>query len=258
MNLFSNRGYIADRDFIRTKEGFFWVVVGYTHPPNRIIAYLKYIPSPTSGKWKDGTISLERVLPYYSATTVGNTFEFLRQNYPEYLFFCPVNQIEMSTVPNTKIDRYYIPEEKLQSLLKKNSLDSLQKKAVDLIKQLSRRSGVPLTSFGIIGSILLDIHNPAFSDIDITIYGSNAYKVKNTLLELTKEDGPFSKMSTEFLKNWCESRAQVLPLDANELEKIFHRRWNIGMYDKTRFSIHSIRSKDIFVAFISAIVKKFI
>jgi len=54
MNLFSNRGYIADRDFIRTKEGFFWVVVGYTHPPNRIIAYLKYIPT-TFGKWKDGT-----------------------------------------------------------------------------------------------------------------------------------------------------------------------------------------------------------
>jgi len=245
MSLFSNRGYIADRDFIRTKEGFFWVVVGYTHPPNRIIAYLKYIPSSTSGKWKDGTISLERVLPYYSATTVGNTFEFLRQEYPEYLFFCPVNQIEMSTVPYNKIKRYYIPEEKLQSLLKENSLDSLQKKAVDLIKQLSHRSGVPLTSFGIIGSILLDIHNPAFSDIDVTVYGSkNAHKVKNTLLELTKEDGPFSKMSTEFLKNWCESRAQVLPLDANELEKIFHRRWNIGTFEQTRYSIHPIRTKE--------------
>jgi len=245
MNLFSNRGYFADRDFIRTKEGFFWVVVGYTHPPNRIIAYLKYIPSSTSGKWKDGTTPLERVLPYYSATTVGDTFGFLRQEYPEYLFFCPVNQIEMSNVPYNKIDRYYIPEEKHQSFLKKNSLDSLQKKAVDLTKQLSRLSGVPLTSFGIIGSILLDIHNPAFSDIDVTVYGSkNAYKVKNTLLELTKEDGPFSKMSTEFLKNWCESRAQVLPLDANELEKIFHRRWNVGVYDKTRFSVHPIRTKE--------------
>ncbi len=151
----------------------------------------------------------------------------------------------MSNVPYNKIDRYYIPEEKHQSFLKKNSLDSLQKKAVDLTKQLSRLSGVPLTSFGIIGSILLDIHNPAFSDIDVTVYGSkNAYKVKNTLLELTKEDGPFSKMSTEFLKNWCESRAQVLPLDANELEKIFHRRWNVGVYDKTRFSVHPIRTKE--------------
>ncbi|MFX1466230.1 MAG: hypothetical protein ACFFA5_07145 [Promethearchaeota archaeon] len=245
MNVIPRRGYIADRDFIRTKEGFFWVVVGYIHPQDRIIAYLKYIPSNNSGKWKNGMISLKRVLPYYSATTVGNTFEFLRLHYPEYLFFCPVNQIEMSTVPLDKIEKYYIPEEKFQNLLKEDSKDSLQKKAVDLITQLSKRSGVPLTSFGIIGSILLDIHNPAFSDIDVTVYGSKkAHMVKNKLLELTKEDDPFSKMSNEFLKNWCESRAQVLPLDANELEKIFFRRWNIGTFKKTRYSIHPVRTKE--------------
>ncbi|MFX1520440.1 MAG: hypothetical protein ACFFCD_11025 [Promethearchaeota archaeon] len=245
MNVIPRRGYIADRDFIRTKEGFFWVVVGYIHPQDRIIAYLKYIPSNTSGKWKDGMTSLERVLPYYSATTVGNTFEFLRLHYPEYLFFCPVNQIEMSAVPFNKIEKYYVPEEKLQNLLSEDSLDSLQKKAVDLITKLSQRSGTPLTSFGIIGSILLDIHNPAFSDIDVTVYGSeNAYRAKKALLELTKEGYPFSKMSNEFLQKWCESRAQILPLDAKELEKIFHRRWNIGTFEQTRYSVHPIRIKD--------------
>lgn len=245
MNLITKRGYIADRDFIRTKEGFFWVVVGYTHPPDRIIAYLKYIPSISSGKWKDGTTPLERMLPYYSATTVGNTFAFLRHQYPEYLFFCPVNQIEMSAVPLDKIEKYYVPEEKRQNLLKENSLDSLQSKAINLIRQLSQRSDAPLTSFGIIGSILLDIHNPAFSDIDITVYGAkNAHRVKSTLLELTKEGFPFSKMSNEFLHKWCQSRAQILPLDAAELKKIFHRRWNIGTYDQTRYSIHPIRTKE--------------
>jgi hypothetical protein len=221
-------------------------VVGYTHPLDRIIAYLKYIPSTISGKWKDGTTPLERVLPYYSATTVGNTFAFLQQQHPEYLFFCSVNQIEMSAVPFNKIERYYIPEEKLQNLLSEDSLDSLQKKAVDLIKQLSERSGVPLTSFGIIGSILLDIHNPTFSDIDVTVYGSeNARKVKASLLELTTSGTTsFSKMSNVFLRKWCESRSQVLPLDAKELEKIFYRRWNIGTFTQTRYSIHPIRTKE--------------
>jgi predicted nucleotidyltransferase len=244
MTLSSNRGYIADRDFIRTKEGFFWVVVGYTHPIDRVIAYLKYIPSDF-GKWKNEMTSFERVLPYYSATTVGNTFKFLRQKHPEYLFFDPVNQIEMSSVPLNKIETYFVPEEKLQSLLEDNSLDSLQKKAVNLIKLLSQRSDIPLASFGIIGSILLNIHNPTFSDIDVTVYGAeNARKVKDTLLELTKSGmTSFSKMSKEFLKKWCESRSHVLPLDAKELEQIFFRRWNIGTFNQTRYSIHPIRTK---------------
>ncbi len=245
MNVIPRRGYISDRDFIRTKEGFFWVVIGYVHPPDRIISYLKYIPSDTSGKWKDGTIPLERVLPYYSATTVGNTFKFLQQKYPEYLFFCPVNQIEMSAVPFNKIETYYVPEEKFQSILKKDSLDDLQERAVNLIKQLSQRSEVPLTSFGIIGSILLDIHNPAFSDIDVTVYGArSSKKVKQALLELTKEQSQFLKMSNEFLNRWSNSRTQVLPLGTEGLKKIFRRHWNIGMYDGTRFSIHPIRSKE--------------
>jgi predicted nucleotidyltransferase len=64
------------------------------------------------------------------------------------------------------------------------------------------------------------------------------------LLELTKEGDPFSKMSNDFLEKWCESRARVLPLDAKELEKIFHRRWNIGTFEQTRYSVHPIRIKD--------------
>ena len=50
--------------------------------------------------------------------------------------------------------------------------------------------------------------------------------------------------TNEFLKNWCESRAKVLPLNAKELKKIFYRRWNIGTFTKTRYSIHPIRTKE--------------
>ena len=34
-----------DGDTFVTKEGFIFYVFGYEHPPNRVFAFLKYIPS---------------------------------------------------------------------------------------------------------------------------------------------------------------------------------------------------------------------
>src|SRR5947199_7270211 len=39
-----------DRDFVETREGFFFCLVGYVHPPDRYLAYLKYTPA-AAGKW---------------------------------------------------------------------------------------------------------------------------------------------------------------------------------------------------------------
>ena len=40
-----------DHDFIRTEENYLFCVIGYSHPEDRIISYLKYVPNIT-GKWK--------------------------------------------------------------------------------------------------------------------------------------------------------------------------------------------------------------
>ena len=42
-----------DRDFVETVESFLFCVVGYLHPPDKVTAYLKYVPD-TEGKWRKG------------------------------------------------------------------------------------------------------------------------------------------------------------------------------------------------------------
>ena len=57
----------------------------------------------------------------------------------------------------------------------------LQKMALDLIRLLSKESGVGMEDFGIHGSIALNMHAPE-SDIDFVVYGSqNFRKVEATI-----------------------------------------------------------------------------
>lgn len=226
-----------DRDFLKTREGFFFCVVGYEHPPDRILAYLKYIPSP-SGKW-GSTVRFHRVLARYDAASVADTFSIL-ERYSKYLFYSEVYGVTFSAVPRSEIVEKYYPEVKVASLLVKGELDQLQSKAVSLIQLLSGESGVPVERFGVTGSILIDIHNPSFSDIDLTVYGKeNALEVKDALLDL--RGGAIKPFMGNAAEEWIRKKEGVFQLSRRQAQKILERKWNIGFYEGTRFSIHPVR-----------------
>ena len=50
-----------DRDYVKTKENFIFCVVGPTHPRDRVISYIKYLPHP-SGMWGKGENKFRRLL----------------------------------------------------------------------------------------------------------------------------------------------------------------------------------------------------
>lgn len=231
-----------DRDFVQTLEDLFFCIVGYQHPKDRYTAYLKYVPS-ASGKW--GTQQhYRRVIPYYAATSVIDTFGFLRENYPKYLFQCPVRNIEFSSVPKEDVKAYFCPEKKLRELSRKSDLDSLEEKAVELVESLVDESGVNWKSLGITGSILIDIHNPTFSDIDLTVYGQeNAIRVKEVVQELIRTSksgfGGFDEVVTS---QWRDRKIDVFPLNSTQVKLILNRRWNVGVFKGTRFSVHPTRA----------------
>ena len=58
-----------DRDMVETRDGLMFVVVGYLHPPGRVTAYLKYVPSE-EGRWRRGDTRYTRTLRYYHVTQV--------------------------------------------------------------------------------------------------------------------------------------------------------------------------------------------
>lgn len=229
-----------DRDFIQTIDDHLFCVVGYLHPPDRTTAYLKYLPS-ADGKWGRGTHHYTRTLRFYSVGQVENTYEYLRSERPEYLYWCEVRNIKMSAVPISLMKRYFEPRTRLNKIRLAGASDVLEEKLLELTDLLSGEVG--LGHLGVTGSILLDIHNPEFSDIDLTVYGIDAsIKLREVLTERRfNQVKPPSRKETE---KWVKERGDKFPLSPKQLRKASTRRWNYGYYKGTYFSIHPTRTDD--------------
>lgn len=235
------RGF-RDRDFLQTREGFFFCVVGPFHPSDRVISYLKYVPAEFGG-WGKGKKRFRRVMKTYTIPSLLETFSLLEIEYPHYLFDSPVYNIRMTGVPHAHIAKHFRPEEKLAQLPRTPHLDSLQEKLMRFTSFLADTSKIPVGSFGVTGSILLDIHHLDFSDFDVTIYGlTSSLAVKNALTtEYTLSNSAIQRFEGDILKAWCEAKARKHPLTVDEALQIYKRKWNIGSFENTRFSLHPVR-----------------
>jgi len=233
------RGF-RDRDYIQTTEDFFFTVVGNTHPSNRITAYLKNIPSP-SGKWGNEKKRYERILKQYTMMNIADTIAFLKLNYSKYVYHSKEQNITFSFVPVNKIKHHYKPEKKLATLLTIEELDQLQHKAILLAKEISKESSVDLSTIGITGSLLVDIHRPEFSDIDLTVYGvSNCISVKQGSIRLSQKS-VLKRFQGDELNKWCLDRSNLYPLTISEARQLYQQKWNRGRFMDTLFSIHSVK-----------------
>ena len=227
-----------DRDFLETREGMLFCVTGYLHPPDKYTAYLKYSPAPM-GKWKGGGIAYRRELEYYRVDKVADTIAYLEQNYPHYVHYCPVRGIKFSMVPHKYVERYYIPEERLRELLE-SPRDRLEEEVCAFVDEIAAHTGLRREDFGITGSILLGIHNPAFSDIDLLVYGlEEARKIRAMLKE--GKSARIRPVAGKALEEWCAGVVEHFPLSLAEARYLAGRRWNYGFFEGRYFSIHPTR-----------------
>ncbi|MEM2211385.1 MAG: hypothetical protein QXW83_01890 [Nitrososphaerales archaeon] len=227
-----------DRDFIKTKEGFFFCAIGYTHPKDRIISYIKYVPKE-GGKWAG---KYDRVMPSYTMLNLLKNLYNLKEYYPHYVYNSKVFNTMISAVPYNYIKHYYHPDRKIQQLLRKEKKDRIQEATVNLVEYLSKEAKVPIVNFGITGSILINIHHPILSDIDIIVYGyKNALKVKEAIIQLYNEDRLIHRLSSKRLEEWCKDKASTYPLTINEAKGIYNRKWNYGIFEDYNFSIHPVK-----------------
>jgi len=238
------RGF-RDRDYLRAKEGFFFCVVGPLHPPNRVISYLKYAPSKL-GRWGKGMWRFKRVLKDYTIPSLLETFRLLERDYPHYLFYSPFYNVLMTAVPLEYIARHYRPEEKMAQLMKAQRLDLLQKKLLRFVSLLAEKSGVSPEFFGVTGSILLSVHRLSVSDLDVTVYGyKNSLGVKRALIDACSiGNSGMKRFEGSALTTWCKSKTRVHPLTFDEALQIYKRKWNIGVFDDTRFSVHPVKLEE--------------
>lgn len=229
-----------DRDFVETKEGLLFCVVGCVHPRERAVAYLKYVPS-ADGKWGKKEHRYTRTMPHYTIASLSDNLNLLAKHYPQYLFHSRIWNIRMSAVPKKCIEKHYIPEKKLEQLFELKELDALQKKMLQLVCFFSEMASLPTDCFGITGSLLTDIHQTQFSDIDLIVYGClNGWKIK-AFLQTIKKDGTLTK-SHRLVNEWNRWLTKY-PLSLNEIKEIYSRRWNFGIFKDTSYSIHVVKTR---------------
>jgi hypothetical protein len=228
-----------DRDFVETSDGLFFCVVGYVHPPDRYAAYLKYVPAPT-GKWARGEVSYQRQLPYYHVRHVMGTLELLQRDFPRYVWRDPTSDLTFSFVPRDAVARYYAPEARLAEILTGPG-DALEAEVAALVRRLAAASDLPVAAFGITGSVLLGLHNPAFSDIDLIVSGArNTARVKAAVAALTGTG--LEALPEERRAPWRRDTAERFGLPAEAVAAIEARRWNYFLAGGRYVSIHPTRS----------------
>jgi predicted nucleotidyltransferase len=227
-----------DRDFVETPEGFLFCLVGYLHPPDRYMAYLKYTPADT-GKWARDGVFYRRELPYYHTRSVVETLAFLERQHPRYVWRDPVQGVRFSFVDREAVSHYYRPEERLARILK-IAADPLEEDVAALVRLLERATGVPAEDFGITGSVLLGLHDPAFSDIDLLVYGaSSSRRLKEAIPDLTGDElGPIEPARRS---RWRAETAARFVLGPDELAHLESRRWHYFRFRDRYVSVHATR-----------------
>lgn len=173
-----------DGDTFTTKEDFIFNVFGYEHPPGRVFAFLKYIPSRfkkffrmdfLDSTWTYEKEKLFRAEKLYTAHNYQMFLETFRAHFPDYVYFCPFRTKEVMSVPLISVKKVYVPSACLQRLTRLKNRDALEEMTLNLVKLFSKESRISIRDFGVHGSVALNMHK-SNSDIDLVVYGARNFR----------------------------------------------------------------------------------
>jgi len=193
---------LREGDFIETTEGLIFDVKGMLHPPDRVIAYLRYVPDKNGGRQRFG-------LRYCKVYDLSARAKLLRAKWPEYLYLDPVLNREIQGVPVINVKQEYHPVEKLAQLRRASKLDQQQRSAVDMARILACEARVPMAKIGVSGSTLVDLHTTR-SDVDLIVYGSRVARICHSKLQTLLSTGShgFSRYEKKDLQRLYSQRKQ--------------------------------------------------
>jgi len=167
--------------FVESIEGLIFDVKGLVHPPDRVIAYIRYVPDPEGDRERRGSS-----IRYAKVYSLRDRELFLRTNFPEYLYFDKFLNRWFQAVPYSRLHKVYDPIAALNGLLKKRSKDRVEALACELASFLESLTGIGYECIGVSGSLLVGLHTDK-SDIDLVVYGEKAgralYRSLKTIME---------------------------------------------------------------------------
>ncbi len=208
--------------FIETSENLIFHVKGFNHPSDGFISFLRYIPSKSGSRERNG----EKFKKIYS---MNEKFSFLEENYPKYVKFSEKINKKIQFVKSSEIKRIYNPKEKLKKIIENKPDNPLKLKTLDFVEELLEQ-GVNIENLGITGSILTELHTQN-SDIDLIGYGfEEGKKIYSALDKLRKKESKISPYNRQGAEKIAKFRWKNSPLDLKaflsiEKNKILHGKF---------------------------------
>src|SRR3972149_4839062 len=106
-------------DLIKTKDNVIFDVKGLVHPPSKVIAFPRFIPSP------QGTRRHQKDV-YGKVYSFTERFRFLEQKSPNLIVHDSVFDEDLCEVPIDTVKKHYKPIEKLRKLRSSKTLTDLE------------------------------------------------------------------------------------------------------------------------------------
>ena len=240
---------IRTRDFIYTSDDLYFASTNYIHPEDRIISFLRYIPDENGDREKNGK--------KYRKVGSEEAYTYLRENHPDYLYFCDVTNVEMMGVPLDKVERVIKPENRLMGL--KKTVESggdvrnpeLISKLLDISDFFHYLAGVPYKNLGISGSILPGLSKDDVSDLDFVVYGlenhRNAietfkkYRGKEVYIKEIDKTLKLEGITDDYWDFVYNKRMSDSSLTKEEFKWYENRKANRGTINGTLFDILATR-----------------
>ena len=223
-------------DYIEDVHGVIFDVKGFEHPPDRVVAYPRFVPDPSGDR-----ISVRG--RYRKIYDLGERMEFLKRELGEYLVYDDVFGRVVCEVPRLKVMRHYRPDETLRLMERSFYRASrLERDALSLARLLSRESGVSMRAFGVTGSLMVGLHRWD-SDIDLVVYGfDSSWSVVKALARLFRK-GVLSRRGEDELRRLYRERKvnQVMDFRAYALHE--ERKVQEGLFGERGFFIRFVKGR---------------
>ena len=222
-------------DIIEIGSGIFFDVKGLVHPPNQVIAFIRYIPNLKGNRNRYG----KRYSKFYS---LSKRYRLLKREYPQYLVDDPVFNTLLCEVPVEDIRKHYQPSEGLLEIRRRIDLDQVETIALKFLQILKEKSRVPWSNLGISGSILIKLHRPE-SDIDLVVYGSKmGYMVQKTMKEmLENKKSPIKAYDFTGLKELFDFRSKDTIMSFEDFVRSESRKVSQGKFLGKHFFIRFVK-----------------
>ena len=225
--------YLREGDYVETVEHLIFAVKGLSHPKDRTIAYLRYIPDPKGERIRKDGLRFRRIYDLREST------EYLKTNFAKYLHFDEKRQMLLQAVPNTTVLRVYRPEEGLAEM-RQSSASELEEAAVRFAEAISKEAKITLRSIGVSGSLLLGLATDS-SDIDLTVYGEQNCRQTYEALKRMRIEHLISAYDTSQAMKVARERWSETGLDLSRLAEIEKAKLLQGLFEKRDYFIRLVK-----------------